>query len=143
MANDYLFSIAHTIEKIEHERELEILSLKNEIQKQKEEISTIKEILANHIDKPSTYKIANIWSPDEYIQSHDKRLWGESGLFRSQWTFQYAVRNLGCPFVVVKGYKRKRICKASDLEKWLFNPEVRDFLVKTEKMRNIGKVLTD
>lgn len=139
MSIDYLSSIALAIEKMEHERELEILNLKNEIQKQKEEISTIKEILANHIEKPSSYRFANIWSPNEYIQSHDKRLWGESGLFRSQWTFQYAVRNLGCPFVAVKGYKRKRVCKASDLEKWLSNPEMREILAKTENMRKVNK----
>lgn len=139
MANKVIDAIAQSLEKIEEERQQEIQSLRTLVQKQNEEITSLREMLVRHIGKPETYKVAGIWDPNEYISSSDERLWGESGLFCSQWAFQYAVRELGCPFVAASGCKRKRLCKASTLEKWLNNNDVRKLLDQTIKMRKKRK----
>lgn len=133
--NNVFTPVADMLEKMAKEQKLEIARLKLELQNQKLEISSLKEQLATLTSKPNVYKFANTWYPNEIIQSNNSDLWGKSGLFKSQWSLQYAIRHLGCPFVAVEGFTRKRVCKASDLEAWFSNPDVRAILEKTEKMR--------
>jgi len=133
MANEIFSGLAQILNKID-ELEQDSKRYRRELQEQREEISSLRDLISLQKIK-YTSKVANIWNPDEYISSNDKRLWGESKLFRSQWALQYAIRELGCPFAPSKGCKRKRVCKASTLEEWINNPDVRDIMEKTKKMR--------
>lgn len=120
------------------ELEQESKRFKRLLHEQEEKISSLTEQVMVDNPKP-TGKVANIWWSDEYIRSNDERLWKESKLFRSQWALQYAIRELGCPFVSSKGCTRKRVCKASVLEEWINNPDVRLIMEKTKKMRDKQK----
>lgn len=137
MPNDLFSGLAQMLNRLD-ELEQESKRFKRLLHKQEEKISSLTEQVM--VDKPKpTGKVANIWWPDEYIRSNDERLWKESKLFRSQWALQYAIRELGCPFVSSKGCTRKRVCKASVLEEWINNPDVRLIMEKTKKMRNKQK----
>ena len=88
MANDFISTIAQSLGKLDEERQQEFQNLKKQVQKQHEEISSLRDTLVKLIGRQETHhKVAGIWDPDEYILSTDKRLWGESGLFRSRWAF--------------------------------------------------------
>lgn len=132
MPNDLFSGLAQMLNRLD-ELEQESKRFKRLLHEQEEKISSLTEQVM--VDKPKpTGKVANIWWPDEYIRSNDERLWKESKLFRSQWALQYAIRELGCPFVSSKGCTRKRVCKASVLEEWINNPDVRLIMEKTKKI---------
>ncbi len=137
MPNDIFSGLAQMFDRI-NELEQETKRFRRALQAQDEKILSLTEQLKTEKNK-HTGMVANIWHRDEYIRSNDERLWKESKLFRSQWALQYAIRELGCPFVSSKGCTRKRVCKASVLEEWINNPDVRLIMEKTKKMRDKQK----
>lgn len=137
MPNDIFSGLAQMFDRI-NELEQESKRFRRALQAQDEKILSLTEQLKTEKSK-HIGMVANIWHRDEYIRSNDERLWKEIKLFRSQWALQYAIRELGCPFVSSKGCTRKRVCKASVLEEWINNPDVRLIMEKTKKMHENRK----